>query len=176
MLRFLLHTCCAPCSVAVINELKGQYDLSVFFYNPNIYPREEYDKRKKEVIKICNEWQVPMIDLDYEVDSWENAVKSLESEKEGGERCRICFRLRLEKAAEYAQENGFKIFGTSLTMGSNKSAEIINPFGEKIAARRGLQFFAADWKIGGRREKARKMIEERDIYRQNYCGCRFSLP
>lgn len=174
MLKFLLHTCCAPCSIAVIDELKNKFDLTVFFYNPNIYPEEEYLKRKKYVVQICQEWGVLMIDMDYEVEKWNEAAAGFENEPEGGTRCPRCFKLRLEKTALYAKENDFDIFCTTLTSGRNKKAELINPIGVNIGAKHGVKFFEADWKKNNRQEKARKMVDERGIYRQNYCGCVYS--
>ncbi|MBI4427202.1 MAG: epoxyqueuosine reductase QueH [Candidatus Magasanikbacteria bacterium] len=174
MIRFLLHACCAPCGIAVIDELKSQYDLTVFFYNNNIYPEEEYLKRKKYVVQICDEWLIPMIDFDYNQTDWREAVQGLENEPEGGARCSKCFRLRLETTARYAKENNFDIFCTTLTSGRNKKAEVINPIGVEVGLKYGVMFFETDWKKAGRQQKARKMVEERGIYRQNYCGCRFS--
>lgn len=172
MEKFLLHTCCAPCSIAIIDELKNQFALTIFFYNPNIYPETEYIKRKNEVIKICQEWGVPMVDMDYEAEKWrETVARGFENEPEGGKRCERCFKFRLAKAAKYAAENNFTYFGSSLTSGRNKKAEIINPLGQALAEHYGLKFFAADWKRDGRQEKGRKMAEERGIYRQDYCGC-----
>lgn len=175
MQKFLLHTCCAPCSIVIIDELKSQFDLTVFFYNPNIFPKEEYLKRKAEVIKVCEEWKVPMIDLDYEADKWCEAITGHENESEGMTRCELCFKFRLAKTADYAKNNGFKYFGTSLTSGRNKKAEVINPIGQAFAKYYKIKFYDVDWKKDGRQEKARKMIDERGIYRQNYCGCKFSL-
>lgn len=177
MLKFLLHTCCAPCSIAIIDELKNQFNLSVFFYNPNIFPEEEYDKRKIEVIKVCQEWGVPMIDLDYEAEEWCKKVSSgLENMPEGGSRCELCFKFRLAKTAKYAAKNDFQYFGTSLTSGRNKKAEIIHPIGREFAKYYKIKFYDVDWKQDGRQEKAKQMIDKRGIYRQNYCGCQYSLP
>ena len=175
MQKFLLHTCCAPCSIAVIDELRPQFELTVFFYNPNIFPEEEYVKRKAEVVKVCGEWSIPMVDMDYDAEEWHARVaKGLESEPEGGLRCPLCFKFRLAKTAQYAAENGYKYFGTSLTMGRNKNAAVINPIGESFAKIYKIKFYSEDWKKGGRQEKGRKMVEERGVYRQNYCGCEFS--
>ena len=174
MEKFLLHTCCAPCSIAIIDELKNRFDLTIFFYNPNIYPAEEYLKRKAEVIKVCNEWNVPMVDTDYETKKWDRAVKGLENEPEMGARCPVCINLRLAKTADYAAQNGFIYFGASLTMGRNKKAEVIHPLGQALSQRYGLKFYAEDWKKQGRQEKALKLVEKRGTYRQNYCGCLYS--
>ena len=151
MKKFLLHTCCAPCSIAIIDELKDKYDLTVYFYNPNIFPEAEYLKRKAEVIKICKDWKVKMVDADYEPEHWNKQIKGLENEPEGGARCVVCFKTRLEKAASYAAQNGFDIFGTSLTSGRNKKADVIHPLGLALAEKYNLEF-----------------------YRQDYCGCSFS--
>lgn len=174
--KFLLHTCCAPCSIVIIDELKDQFDLVVLFYNPNIFPEEEYLKRKAEVVKICDEWKIFMIDMDGDADEWHKKVAvGFENEGEGGERCIMCFKFRLAKAAEYAAKNGFRYFGSSLTSGRNKKAEVINPIGREYAKLNKINFFDADWKKDGRQEKGRKMAEDRKIYRQNYCGCKYSL-
>ena len=190
MQKFLLHTCCAPCSIAVIDELKNQYALTVFFYNPNIFPEAEYLKRKGEVIKVCKEWNVEMVDADYENNYWFELVLGLENEPEMGARCPVCFKMRLEKTAQYAKDNNFDIFCTTLTSGRNKKAEIINPIGKSLGEKYGVEFLEADWKKDGRptsakatagkqesrQEKATRLINEQGIYRQNYCGCKFSLP
>lgn len=172
--KLLLHTCCAPCSIAIIDELKDQFNLAVFFYNPNIFPEEEYLKRKAEVVKVCSEWNVFMIDMDYEPDVWNEHVRGLEDCIEGDARCTKCFAMRIEKTAEYARDKRFEIFASSLTSGRNKKAEVINPIGEALAKKFGIKFYSEDWKKNGRQEKGRKMVEDRKIYRQNYCGCKYS--
>lgn len=175
MNKFLLHTCCAPCSIAIVDELKDEFDLTVFFYNPNIFPEEEYLKRKGEVVKVCQEWKIPMIDMDYDAKKWCDAISGHENEAEGLTRCELCFKFRLSKAAEYASKNNFQYYGTSLTSGRNKKAEVINPIGQAFGKYYKVKFYNVDWKTGGRQESGRKMVEERGIYRQNYCGCKFSL-
>lgn len=173
--KFLLHVCCAPCSIAVIDELRKQYDLSVLFFNPNIHPEEEYITRKQQVIRICEEWTIPMIDQDYEVGKWDAATQGLEDQPEGGFRCNACFRVRLSRAAQVAKEGGFERFGSTLTTGRYKKAAIINPIGEAAATKFGSHFHAEDWKKKGREALSRKMVKERGMYEQNYCGCRYSL-
>ena len=176
MKKFLLHACCAPCSIAIIDELKDAFDLTVFFFNPNIFPLAEYERRKAEVVKVCREWNVPMADMDYGNGMWrDNVARGMENEPEGGARCAKCFAFRLNKAAWYAAANNFDLFGTSLTSGRNKKAVVINPIGQNAGNRFGVAFYEADWKKDGRQEKAKRLVEERGIYRQNYCGCRFSI-
>lgn len=192
MKKLLLHTCCAPCGIAIIDELKSRFQLTVFFYNPNIFPEEEYLKRKAEVIKVCREWGIPVVDMDYEAEQWDKAVAGLEKEPESGTRCLTCFQFRLAKAAEYTAQNNFDYFASTLTMGRNKKAETINPIGLALAKKFGIKFYEEDWKKNGpkaeqsslqgkpvskesRWEKNRRMVAERNIYRQNYCGCKYSL-
>ncbi|MFA6547846.1 MAG: epoxyqueuosine reductase QueH [Candidatus Magasanikbacteria bacterium] len=175
MHKFLLHTCCAPCSIVIIEELKDKFDLTVFFYNPNIFPLAEYAKRKNEVVKVCEEWNVPMIDMDYDAQKWCEAIAGHEKEPEGMTRCELCFKFRLSKTAEYASKNNFHYFGTSLSSGRNKKAEVINPIGKAFGKYYKVNFYDVDWKKEGRQERGRKLVAERGIYRQNYCGCEFSL-
>lgn len=175
MKKLLLHTCCAPCSIAVIDELKNQFDLTVFFYNPNIFPEAEYLKRKNEVIKICTEWNIPMVDQDYEPEKWDQAIAGLENEPEGGARCPQCFIFRMERAADFANQNKFEYFATSLSSGRNKKPEVINAIGDMLEKKYGTIFLKENWKSGGRQEKGRKMVSDRGIYRQTYCGCKYSI-
>ena len=113
--------------------------------------------------------------MDYEVEKWQDVTKGFEKEPEGGVRCSKCFALRLEKTAQYAADNNFEIYSTSLTSGRNKKADVIFPLGEFFGNKYGIEFLAEDWKKGGRQERGRKMVEEKGIYRQNYCGCVHSL-
>lgn len=174
MPSFLLHCCCAPCGIAVIDELRGAYALTVFFYNPNIDPLEEYQKRKREVVRICKEWNIPMIDGDYEPEIWQKSVRGLEAEPEGGLRCHACIRLRLERAAELAAERGMDWFGTTLTMGRQKKESLVTPLGKMAGQKAGVAYYIEDWKKKGRENRARVMLNERHIYRQTYCGCQYS--
>jgi len=173
--RLLLHACCAPCSIAVIDELRAAGELSVLFFNPNIDSEAEYLKRKAEVIRVCGEWEVPMIDLDYQPVLWEELVAPVSQKKEGGPRCSACFRLRLARTADYARSRGFGCFATSLSMGRRKDSSVVNAIGRAVAAQFDLEFLDTDWKKGGRWETGRRLTEERGIYRQGYCGCRFSF-
>ncbi len=171
----LLHVCCAPCSVAIIDELRRDREVTAFFYNPNIQPLAEYEKRKAEVARICREWGIPMVDMDREAEVWEAKVGGVGQERENGPRCAACIALRLARAAAYARDHGFGVFATSLSSSRRKNTAVVNASGQAIAAEFGLIFLAEDWKKGGRQEKAEKLIAEHGIYRQDYCGCRFSL-
>ena len=173
--KFLLHVCCGPCSIAIFEELGEQFDLTVHFYNPNIYPPEEYEKRKVEVIKLCKELVIPFVEEEYNPEDWFERTKDFKDEPEGGARCEICFRMRLEIAAQYASKHGFDYYSTSLTTGRNKKASVINPIGIEVGEEFGIKFFVEDWKKKGRQEMAIKMAKEKGIYRQEYCGCVYSM-
>ncbi len=172
--KFLLHVCCGPCSVAIFEELSKQFELVVHFYNPNIHPQEEYEKRKKEVVGLCNELNIPFVEEDYDPEEWLELVEEYKHEPEGGKRCPVCFQMRLEKAAQYAKDNGFQYFCTSLTSGRNKYASVINPIGLEVGEKYGVNFLEEDWKKKGRQEKASKLIKKKGIYQQDYCGCKYS--
>ncbi|MBU0596655.1 epoxyqueuosine reductase QueH [Patescibacteria group bacterium] len=172
--KFLLHVCCGPCSIAIFEELQNQFDLTVHFYNPNIHPVEEYDKRKSEVFKICSELNIPVVEGSYDDKRWFELTKEYKDEPESGERCSICFRIRMEHSAEYARDNIFDFFSTSLTMGRNKKADVINLIGVELGEKYGVEFYEEDWKKGGRQERADELVKKKRIYRQDYCGCVYS--
>ena len=172
----LLHTCCGPCGLYAATKLREDgYDVTLFFYNPNIFPDEEYQKRLSAIKEWADKNNFEFVIGEYNHNDWLKSVAGLEKEPEGGARCSVCFSLRLEGAAKYAKENNFEIFATTLTSGRNKKADIINPIGLGLAEKYGLKFYEADWKKGGGQEESRKMAQECDIYRQHYCGCEFSI-
>ena len=180
--KLLLHSCCAPCSTAVIERLISDYDITILYYNPNIYPEQEYLKRKDEeirYIKIFNEKNpnsnVKMLDCDYESEKFYEAVKGLENEKEGGARCPVCFKLRLQKTAELAKQNGYDIFGTTLTVSPHKNAGLINQIGESIENNLGIKFLQSNFKKQDGYKRSIELSKENNLYRQNYCGCEFAL-
>lgn len=173
--KFLLHICCGPCVVAILEELKQEFDVVAYFYNPNIHPEQEYEKRKTEVIRICKNMDIPFVEEEYNPEDWFKWARDFADEPEGGKRCEKCFAMRLEKTAKYASQNGFDWFGSTLTSGRNKKADIINPIGMEAGESCGIKFYEEDWKKKGRQEKAINLAKQRQIYRQNYCGCIYSL-
>ena len=180
--KILLHSCCAPCSTAVIERLKEDYEIVIFYYNPNIYPKEEYQKRKQEEIKYINHLNktddstiVSMLDCDYESEKFYSAVKGYEAEREGGARCAICFKLRLCETAKKAKELGFDIFGTTLTVSPHKNAELINSIVISIEKEIGVKFLVSNFKKENGYKRSVELSKENNIYRQNYCGCEFAL-
>ncbi len=174
----LLHTCCAPCSSAVLLRLADYFQITVFYYNPNIEPYEEYVKRKEEQKRFLKEFQtkypISFLDCDYEHEAFLRASKGLEKEREGGSRCFVCYRLRLEKTAQKALENGFTYFGTSLTVSPYKNAQKINEVGEDLALKYQVSFLYSDFKKHDGYKKSIEMSKQYRLYRQDYCGCSFS--
>ena len=179
MKKLLLHSCCGPCSTAVIDKLLKETDylIDVYYYNPNIHPEAEYIKRKGEqikFIKLLNNDRVNFIDADYDPDNYFKLTNGLESEKEGGERCSICFELRLSKTALYAKTNGYDIFGTTLTVSPHKNATVINEIGQRISKTKGIDYLVADFKKQDGFKKSITLAKDYGLYRQNYCACVYS--
>jgi len=167
----------------VAKKLRGDYQLEsnlkfdcmLFFYNPNIWPEEEYQKRLAEVKRWATKSNLSLIEGKYEHEKWQESVKGLEKEPEGCARCSTCFKVRLEESAKYAKANGYEYFASTLTIGRNKKADIINPIGQSLAEKYCLTFIAGDWKKNHGQEESQRLVKEEEMYRQNYCGCEFSL-
>lgn len=176
--KMLLHSCCGPCSTSVIDRLKEEYDLTIFYYNPNIYPREEYQKRLAEQQKYVSliGLDIVVVDGTY-IDNadFESHCVGLENEKEGGARCSVCFAYRLDKTAQYAKQNGYDIFATTLTVSPHKNAKVINDIGLKIAQKYNIEYLVADFKKQDGYLKSIRLSQKYSLYRQNYCGCKYSL-
>lgn len=177
--KLLLHACCAPCSSYCLEETSRYFDVTVFFYNPNMDCAEEYEKRKTELERLLSAFspngkKADFAAAEYEPDEFYRAVEGLEGEPEGGARCEKCFALRLEKTAVYAKENGFDFFTTTLTVSPHKNADKINELGEKIGEKYGVKFLHSDFKKRGGFLRSTRLSEEYGLYRQNYCGCVFS--
>ena len=172
----LLHTCCAPCSSAIIECLLNNGIRPVIYYcNPNIYPLEEYLVRKEECTRYAKALGLDIIDDDYDHEAWLEAVKGMESEPERGGRCLRCFKLRLLRTAEYARDNGFKVITTTLASSRWKSLEQINEAGEWACAQvPDVIWWDRNWRKGGLQERRLQIIKEYDFYNQLYCGCEFS--
>lgn len=176
--KLLLHSCCAVCSSHVISVLAGEYDLSVFYYNPNIWPRDEYEHRKAEQIRLINEADfcrdVKYYDLDYDHSEFTDYVKGLEQEPEGGARCSFCFRLRLDATARFAIANGFDCFCTTLTVSPHKNSRVINAIGMELSEKYGLEWLYSDFKKKDGYLHSTRLAKEYNLYRQRFCGCEFA--
>ncbi len=175
--NILLHSCCAPCSGGIITLLRDSgIGCTVFFYNPNIHPRAEYEKRKGEIIRFAQRLSIPFVDADYDLETWQARVKGLEQEPEKGRRCRVCFDLRLERCAQFAKENDFSVFATTLAASRWKDLTQVNAAGQAAAARYpGLVYWDQDWRKGGGTQLMEQVAAQEKFYRQNYCGCSYSF-
>lgn len=173
----LLHVCCAPCSSAIVEwMLANGIHPTIFYYNPNIYPREEYEIRKNESKRHAESLGIRWIDGDYNHEQWRQGVCGLEGEPERGKRCQQCFILRLTVAAKKAQELGIPYFATTLASSRWKSLEQIERAGHQAEQTvEGVTFWAQNWRKGGLQERRNQLLKEFDFYNQQYCGCEFSI-
>ena len=176
--ELLLHSCCGPCSSYVLEYLTQYYKVTLLWYNPNIWPPEENDKRLHYQRKIINalglEEDVSIVIPDYDHDRYLQMVSGLESEPEGGLRCTECFRMRLKEAAEAAERLGIGLYCTTLTVSPHKNAEKINTLGEEIGREHGVRFLPSDFKKRNGYKRSIELSREYDLYRQDYCGCEFA--
>lgn len=172
--KLLLHICCAPCVVYIFRQLARDYDITGFFYNPNIHPRSEYNFRGKELKKIARREDWPIIFSRYEKDKWDSLIIGFEREPEKGKRCDICFNMRLRKTFEYAVLNKFDIVATTLSISPHKITDQINRQGNLLAKEFGLEFLLENFKKKDGFNKTKKLSQSMGIKHQNYCGCIFS--
>ncbi len=175
--KVLLHSCCAPCSGEVMEAMQASgLDITIYFYNPNIHPREEYELRKSENIRFAEKMGVPFIDADYDTDNWFERVKGLEWEPEKGKRCTQCFDMRFERTALYAHEHGFSLFTSCLGISRWKNMAQINDCGSRAAARYDdMRYWDFNWRKHGGAERMIEISKREEFYQQEYCGCIYSL-
>ena len=175
--KLLLHSCCAPCSGEIMEAVAASgIETTIYFYNPNIHPKEEYEIRKDENIRFAEKLGFHFIDADYDKDNWFDRVKGLEDEPERGERCTVCFDMRFERTALYAYENNFKIFATTLGISRWKDLDQINNSGLRAANRyNSLGFWDFNWRKQGGSSRMLEISKKEKFYKQEYCGCVYSL-
>lgn len=174
--KLVLHSCCAPCSTHVLEVLNETFNLEILFFNPNIYPKEEYHKRLQEQIHLIPkmELDIKVAKTDYESHLFYEKVKGLENLGEGSERCKQCISLRLEKTAMYAAENKFDYFTSTLSISPLKNADIINEIGQSLQDKYSVKFLIADFKKNNGFKNSIDLSKKYNLYRQDYCGCIFS--
>ena len=180
--KLLLHSCCGPCSTACIERVLSDYKVAIFFYNPCITDKEEYEKRKAAQIKFLNEYnenlsdedKVEFIEGEYLPEEFYEVAADYAAEPEGGARCTECFKLRLERTAKAALGMGYHIFGTTLTVSPHKNYNLISAIGCEFANKYNLEFLDLDFKKKAGFQRSIQMSKEYELYRQNYCGCEFS--
>ena len=175
--KLLLHSCCAPCSGEVMEALvASNIDFSIFFYNPNIHPIQEYEIRKQENIKFAEQHHIPFIDADYDKDNWFERVKGLEWEPERGKRCTACFDMRFERTALYAHEHGFPVICSSRGISRWKDMNQINESGIRAASRYpDIDYWTYNWRKNGGSARMYTIAKRENFYQQEYCGCVYSL-
>ena len=176
--KILLHSCCAPCSTHCIKTLTPYFDITVLYYNPNIEPYEEYLKRKEEEIRFINEFphtnKIDIMDCDYDNDLFLEMSKGLEMEPERGARCIKCYYLRMNKTAIEAKNNNYDYFATTLTLSPLKDAKKLNEIGEKLQEKHNVKYLYSNFKKKEGYKDSIEMSKEYNLYRQDYCGCKFS--
>lgn len=177
--RLLLHSCCAPCSSYVLEYLSQYFEITVFYYNPNIYPETEYAKRVEEQKQLIRAMDflhpVSFLEGIYDKERFYEMAKGLETIPEGGARCFKCYRLRLDETAKKACEGGFDYFTTTLSISPLKNAQKLNEIGLAIAEEAGIPYLVSDFKKKNGYKRSVELSEQYHLYRQDYCGCRFSL-
>jgi len=170
-----LHSCCAPCSSYVLEYLTRYFDVTLLFYNPNIRPESEYEKRLAALRELLSKMpegrSVRLVEPGWRGGEFMTAVRGLEKEPEGGARCPVCFRLRLEETARLAREGGYNFFGTTLTVSPHKNAPMLNSIGEALAREYGVRWLPSDFKKRNGYLRSIQLSKQYDIYRQEYCGC-----
>jgi len=172
--QLLLHACCATCSGFLAGQLSADYQVAIFYYNPNIYPQSEYVRRRDEAKKYFARQECRFIESDSDHNKWREMIVGLEREPERGKRCEFCYRERLEQAARYARDHGFDAFASTLAISPHKDAQLINRLGKELEQKYGVEFLAGDWKKQDGFKRAMDLSHEHNFYRQNYCGCEYS--
>ena len=177
-LTLLIHSCCAPCSSYVLEYLSDYFAITVYYYNPNIHPEEEYVRRFKEQENLIRTMSlknpVLFVGGEFEPQKYYELIKGHENAPEGGDRCAICYRMRLEEAAKLAREGGYEYFTTTLTISPHKNASKLNEIGEELASIYGVSFLPSDFKKRNGYKRSIELSDEYGLYRQDYCGCVFS--
>ncbi len=175
--KVLMHSCCAPCAGDLVERMvKAGIEVTIFFYNPNIHPKKEYELRKADSKRHAEAHGIPFIDGDYDVQNWFSRAKGMELEPEKGIRCTMCFDMRFERTALYAYENGFKTVTSSLGISRWKDMAQVTDAGVRTAANYdGVQYWTYNWRKGGGADRMYELAKSKEFYKQEYCGCIYSL-
>ena len=174
----LLHSCCAPCSSYVLEYLNKYFKITILYYNPNISPKEEYDKRLEEQKRLISELKtinpISLVECDYDNEKYEEVIKGLENEPERGSRCTECFKLRLEYTVNKAKELGFDYFGTTLSVSPYKNSTLLNEIGKELSDKYNIPYLYSDFKKKEGYKRSIELSKIYNLYRQDYCGCKYS--
>lgn len=175
--KLLLHVCCAPCSSYVLTYLCDYFDITILYYNPNISPYEEYEKRlneAKRLVKELNKDNIHIMECEYENEKFEQIAQGLEEVPEGGIRCRKCYELRIEKTAQYAKKHNYDYFTTTLTISPLKNSQVLNQIGRELEEKYNIKYLYSDFKKKEGYKTSIILSKKYNLYRQNYCGCKYS--
>jgi predicted adenine nucleotide alpha hydrolase (AANH) superfamily ATPase len=170
--KLLLHSCCAPCSSAVIEKLSPFFDITVFYYNPNILPKNEYERRKEEQKRLLKILNINFIEGEYDVQAYIEAIKGMENLAEGSEKCRQCYKFRLDRTAKLGKERNFDFFTTTLSVSPHKNSAWINEIMQELEKTYAIKYLPSDFKKEGGYMRSIQLSKKYDLYRQKYCGCR----
>ena len=173
--KLLLHSCCGPCSTSVLELLTKYFDVYVFYFNPNIYPENEFIKRKEEQKRLLKELNVSFIEADYDTELYDKEIKGLENEPEGGIRCRACINYRMLITSLYAKNNNYDYFTTTLSVSPHKNSKMINEIGYNLEKKIGVKYLYSDFKKQDGYKRSIELSKKYNLYRQDYCGCKYSL-
>ncbi|MGM9879620.1 MAG: epoxyqueuosine reductase QueH [Bacilli bacterium] len=175
--KLLLHSCCAPCSTSVLELLTKYFKVDIYYYNPNIYPESEYLKRKNEQKRLINllKEDINFIETEYDNNNFDLLTRGLETEKEGGLRCNKCISFRMENACRYAKEHNYDFFTTTLSVSPHKNSKMINEIGYNLEKKYSMPYLYSDFKKKDGYKKSIFLSKEYNLYRQNYCGCKYSI-
>ena len=176
--KLFLHACCAPCSSAVLERLSSFFEITIFYYNPNITEKEEYEKRIQEINRLLSlvntRYPIHLLEGMYEPEKFMKIAKGLEEEKERGKRCYLCYQLRLEETAKMAEELGFSHFATTLTLSPHKNSHWINEIGKNLEKKYQTRYLYSDFKKKEGYKRSIELSKQYNLYRQDYCGCIYS--
>lgn len=175
--KLLLHSCCGPCSTSVLELLNKYFEVDIYFYNPNIYPLDEYIKRKEEQEKFLKKSGISskFIEVVYEPEYYDEKIKGFENALEGGSRCKKCIEMRMEKACNYAKENGYDFYTTTLSVSPHKNSKMINEIGYNLEKEYDMPYLYSDFKKKDGYKRSILLSRDYDLYRQDYCGCKYSI-
>ncbi len=172
--QLLLHSCCGPCSSSVIDDLRHYFELTVFFYNPQIFPEDEYERRREAQKILARAYGIPVVEGDRDEREFLHRTADVKEEPEGGKRCSRCFYMRLEETARRAKEKGFPYIASTLSVSPHKDAKRLNAIGERVAHKHGVIWLPSDFKKRDGYRKSVELAKAYGLYRQDYCGCRYS--
>ena len=175
--KLLLHACCGVCSSSVLEKLIDYFDVTILYYNPNIYPKEEYEKRYETLKELINKARnkIKIKEIGYDQNEFDNIAKGLENEKEGGRRCTKCFYLRLEKTAMLAKKENYDYFCTTLSVSPYKNSQKLNEIGKILEEKYDIKYLYSDFKKKEGYKRSNELAKKYNLYRQNYCGCKYSM-